>query len=77
MRRKTDVFGTMCKVMAWTLATTALTGLGAARVDVGERAIKTYPFGDPDPIPATGSTWTASPTAFPSASTTRVPNIWP
>ena len=55
MRRKTDVFGTMCKVMAWTLATTALTGLGAARVDVGERAIKALWHGaDVPELAATG-----------------------
>ena len=38
------------------LAVMAVTGFCGARVDVGERAIKTYPFGDPDPIPATDTT---------------------
>ena len=34
----------------------AWAGLGDARVNVGEMAVKTYPFGDPDPVPATATT---------------------
>lgn len=34
----------------------AWTGLAAARVDVGTMRMRTYPFSDPDPVPATAET---------------------